>query len=805
MDWGFAIGAARGCFGLIHPRFVPGFAHSRPPFLRLPKDIELLFNAVERKMRAGLRVGGCLKTPIRPSIFSGWAQGPHPATGSDHGRVYEPRSPGKRRSPRRKRISPAQSEVHHIEEPRERGAPEILEPPRRGSASSPSGRSWARSGPAPPAPICGAISARKVYRIDPQLLAFAATVILLPPLLFIAAAFALARALTLSDTARQLAAVSNRLTEADEGAVQNAQRLGRAVRRELDALSAGLDGAFGRFRALETALEERVAQLEDAGARAGVRADTIAQRLHSEREGIEDLATRLDEAAARAAEILAGRTAQLKTIIEDAGGELKAAGQTLDAQVAQFRNAAENAARAPQAAAIELDRQAKEIANAGEAAAARAEFVLARQERQRVAMAELLARLKEEAEAFDGVMQTQRNGVEMAANVLTGEAQRLDEIAAAGLRRFDAAMIHAGAVFADQAQRLDEITESGLRRLDETMAQAAARSAQLAAGFGNDANRVKEVSDGAASGIARLVESLREAATSAHALFADSTESAKRRSIEFVGEAMAQCDSLLRAAASVAEEAEKARATLSRAAEDAERHIVALPGVAQQEAQRVRETVRAETELMLDISARAITTLQARSSRRRPPEQPVAQAEAESAPESTGEGLRGLARRITAPKRRIEERATDRPRGTYELSAVLAAADAGTKPGLRPGAAGRWLRSRRRWPILPAIWKSWREKPRTRLCGGGTSMATAACSRAGSRHRSDRNRSIASPSCIARTRAFTIRRKPIWPSSKPCWRARAKATATGSWPPRCSPPIRGKSTSPLPMRSDRLE
>jgi hypothetical protein len=585
----------------------------------------------------------------------------------------------------------AQGEVHHIEEPRERRAQDLIEPSRRGRGilifGCVMGAFWAGTATAY---LWGYFASQGLTSIDPQVLAFAATVILLPPLLFIAAAYALARALMLTDVAHQLASVSSRLTEADEGAVQNAQRLGRAVRRELDALSAGLDGAFGRFRALETALEERIAQLEDAGARAGVRADTIAQRLHAEREGIEELAVRLDDAAVRAAEIVAGRTAQLKTIIEDAGGELKAAGQTLDAQVAQFRNAAENAARAPQAAAIELDRQAKEIENAGEAAAARAEFVLARQERQRVAMGELLVRLREEAESFSGVMQAQRNSVETAAAALNGEAQRLDDVTMAALRRLDSAMVHAGATFADQTQRLEATAEAAIRRLDDTMVQTASRSAQLAASFGNDANRVKDVSDGAASGIVRLVESLREAATSAHALFADSTETAKRRSIDFVGEAMAQCDSLLRAAATVTQETEKARAALSRAAEEAERHIVALPGIAQQEAQRVRETIRAETEAMLDISARAITTLQTRSGRRRLPEQPPVQPEAEAAPapESSGEGLRGLARRITQPKRRAEDRSSEAPKGRYELSAVLAAADAGGKPGLRPGAAG---------------------------------------------------------------------------------------------------------------------
>jgi hypothetical protein len=356
--------------------------------------------------------------------------------------------------------------------------------------------------------------------------------------------------------------------------------------------------------------------------------------------------------------------------------------------VAQFREAAEKAASAPQTAAIEFDRQAKQIEAAGEAAAQRAEFVLARQERQRVAMNELLTRLTEDADKFEGMMRAQREAVEQAAITLAGQAQRLEDITASGLRRVDAAMISAGGILADQAQRLDEITDSGLRRMEAAMTSAAARSAELASGFAGDAARVQEVSDAAAAGISRLVESLRNAATSAEALFADSTEAARRRSVEFVGEAMAQCDHLLKAAASVAGEAEKARASLVRAAEEAERHIVALPGIAEQEAQRVRETLRAETEQVLDVSARAITTLQARSSRR-PSEQPPAPASNESpaAPESAGDGLRGLARRITAPRRRAEERITERGRGNYELSAVLAAADAGGKPGLKPGAA----------------------------------------------------------------------------------------------------------------------
>ena len=65
---------------------------------------------------------------------------------------------------------------------------------------------------------------------------------------------------------------------------------------------------------------------------------------------------------------------------------------------------------------------------------ARAEFVLARQERQRTAMTELLSHLKEDGKGFDASVEAHCAAAARAALVLTAEAKHLDEIADQGLR-----------------------------------------------------------------------------------------------------------------------------------------------------------------------------------------------------------------------------------------------------------------------------------------------------------------------------------------------------------------------------------
>ena len=475
-----------------------------------------------------------------------------------------------------------------------------------------------------------------------------------PPLVVIVCAWVFSRGLAMAASAELLADATDRLFAADETAARNAARLGRAVRRELDGLNAGLDGAFARLRALESVLENQIAALDEATARADVRAETVAARLTQERERIDMVASSLSDSSTRASELVAGRAAQLKAMIESAEGTLKTASQLLETQAAAFRAATQAAAEAPQTAAVELDKRAKQIETVSDATMARAEFLLGRHEKHRSAMSELLQRLKEEAAAFETGLSAQRNAMEQAIGGLSGQAK----------------------VFETMAGETE-------RQLESIISAGSARAAQLAASFGREAERVKEIADGAAGSLNKLVASLHDAGAGAQTLIGETTAEAKTNAKQLVGDAMAECDRLLRIARELAAQASEVKEVLAQASGDVQKHVIALPGIAQQEAARVRELMRTEAEEILDLSARTLSTIHARTSGRGQPRIEAAQPE----PEPESEGLLGLARKLTNRQPKKKEAATAEPK-SWEMSTLLSNVDSSEgKRDLKPQGA----------------------------------------------------------------------------------------------------------------------
>ena len=477
--------------------------------------------------------------------------------------------------------------------------------------------------------------------IQAQALTLAA--LILPPLFFLAIAFLVARSLALSDTAEQLLLASERLHAVDDVAAKSAARLGRAVRRELDGLNAGLDSAFQRLRALENVLENQIAALDEAGARAEVRGEAVAARLSQERDRLENLSGTLTETAARAGETVAGRAAQLKSSMESAESALKMAAQSLDVQAAAFRAAATQAAEAPHAAALELDTQAKRIEDVSDTALQRAEFVLARQEKQRALMGEMLETLKTESAMLETALARQQAGMENAVAAVRAEANKFEDV-----------------------------TGDAERHVEMLMANAASRSAQLTSNFAREAQKLKEASDTANALLANLVNGLKDAGEGARDLIAQSASQARADAHALVGEAMGECERLLRVAGELSAEAGKIRTTLAKSSEELERHLIRLPGIAQDEARRVRLVVQGESEQILDLSARTLSALHARGGKRAETPPSAATPSLRPSVSQDDEGLKGLARRLT------QRRPTGKKDGVspnWEMKQLLAAVE----------------------------------------------------------------------------------------------------------------------------------
>lgn len=501
--------------------------------------------------------------------------------------------------------------------------------------------------------LMGYFGARGPAGLDAQQWAIFAIVTIVPPLLFMAVAWVLIRGQAMGEAAEAFAVATEQLFAADETASRTATRIGKAVRRELDALNSGLDTAFVRMQAMQDQLEKQIGAMDAAGLRLDAHGESLAGRLAGERDRIDAGMNGLSDASARVSEKLAGRVGELKATIDAAEKALKSAGEALADQSAKFSKAAGTAAEAPHAVAVELDKQVKRIESVADAAMARAEFVLGRQERHRVAMNETLQRLKEDGLSFETSLSAEREAMEKMLATLGGEAQKFGALAA-----------------------------ESERRIDSIMGAASTRTSQMAQTFAREAAGLKDVGEAAAEALSLMVAELHKAGLGAQALITEASGQTKASASALVTSALSECGKLLQTADALAAESRVLRGALADAVEDVQRHTVSLPALAQTEVQKVRDVVRQESEAMLTLSAEVLATLHSRAT------PPVAlKSEKALPPDEAEAGLGFFRRRLGGGKHKTGTGKVWAPGDAekdWQISTLLAAAEGPAHPRQSP-------------------------------------------------------------------------------------------------------------------------
>jgi hypothetical protein len=458
--------------------------------------------------------------------------------------------------------------------------------------------------------------------------------VFLPPLLGFAIAWTLTRGRESAAAVMMLQGAVEKLLAADENAATRGAHLAQGLRAELESLNRSIDMTVERMHNVEGLFAAQMASFDESGARIEERAHLAASRLAGEQRQLEALAENLVGAAERAGELVADCAAQLRANLETAKATLASVAQVLDQSAGAFRNAAATAADAPHSIALELDRQTERIESAASAALSRVEFVLARQEKSRASLSLLIEKMQEEGFTFENAL-----GRHLSA--------------------FERAVATAG----EQARTFETVFEEADARLAALLRKGSERNAEWLAETDREIARINDACGVAVTSLSEVVDALQDASARTQALIGDARLEARSQAQSIMGDATEECVRLLRTAAELARESRSIKETLTTAVEDMQNQLLSLPGMARQEAQRVRDLVRQETEEILDLSARTVSEAQVRGAGR------------SNGGPGAGPGgkdtLKGLTQRL-APKSKRKSAEDAKP---WDMRTLLAAVD----------------------------------------------------------------------------------------------------------------------------------
>ncbi|BCW89600.1 hypothetical protein sos41_27660 [Alphaproteobacteria bacterium SO-S41] len=341
--------------------------------------------------------------------------------------------------------------------------------------------------------------------------------------------------------------IAARLVEPDAAAGREITRLGRAVRREIDALNTGLEGALIRVRTLETSIAEQMSAIEGTARTLEERGDSIRATLREERESLASFTHAMASDADRMGEHVRTRGQALRDLAKQASADVLAAQEQIDARAVTLRNALEASASAAHTNAHTADRGAAALIAAAEQLDGRLESFLQRGERQRGALAEAVSSLKAETQSLEQSLGRNIDALGGMGQALAEQTRRADTVASDIARRGEAVSGALGAraeaiaaTFAGQVERLDSAAASAEARLKDAAAAAADAAEHVRAAFDMAARGATSASEHSGTVATSAVDAINVALQA----LGTKTQEARQAAMEAIAEFKAEADAL---------------------------------------------------------------------------------------------------------------------------------------------------------------------------------------------------------------------------------------------------------------------
>ncbi|MEQ9520413.1 MAG: hypothetical protein RLN89_13350 [Parvibaculum sp.] len=316
-------------------------------------------------------------------------------------------------------------------------------------------------------------------------------------------AFTIWRTQELRIMADALAQTALRLTEPEETAKGDLQRLGNAVASHLATMAHGLDATLARAQDINGLLHAQLGEIDQGSERAVLRAEQLNALLNEHKNGLKDLATSLGNETDTVARMMTNQVATVRGATTTAEQKLGAASERLRQQTEALTRVSETVIAGADATTSTLDRQSSRLEAVAQNALSKADGLTARYEAQRDALSEAALALESERNRLDASFEKHRNLIESTSGDLSKRTLEIDEAVA----------------------RLS-------RELTHAMETASSRATSLGTTFATEVSSITKAANDAANAVGDASRSAKDSLIAATNSFGNATDEAARSALK---------------------------------------------------------------------------------------------------------------------------------------------------------------------------------------------------------------------------------------------------------------------------------